>query len=99
MVFPRRLLATTAGTGTGRKANSRYFDAHTVSIFAENMARRGSSPNEAIRAIMNRMDRGRARHRPELYNTALDICGHNGMLMDAATILHKASPSSMVLTS
>jgi pentatricopeptide repeat protein len=41
------------------------------------------------------MDTGRARHRPELYNTALDICGHNGMLMDSARILHKMISSNV----
>ncbi|PJF17091.1 hypothetical protein PSACC_03111 [Paramicrosporidium saccamoebae] len=91
MFISRRCLVTSAPP----KKTARYFDPHTVSIWAENMSRRGASPAEAVRLILNRMDMGRARHRPELYNTALDICGHNGMLMDSARILHKMVGSNV----
>lgn len=76
----------------GLKSSSgrpRLFDEHTVSIWAENMAKRGGKAEEAVNMVMNRMDSGKARHTTPLYNTALDICGHKGMMVEAAEIVQK----------
>lgn len=68
---------------------SRFFDEHTISIWAQNMVKRGGQPTNAVQLILNRMDKGRAHQTTALYNSALDICGHHGLLVDAASILHK----------
>lgn len=91
----RRFLSSTVATGG--KGKNRFFDAHTTSIWARNMAQRGAPPSEAIQMVLNRMDKKGIGHRPELYNTAMDICGHNGMLLEAAQILHKVSLELWVL--
>lgn len=73
----------------GKVSTKRHFDQYTISIWAKNMVQRGGSTQEALRLLMNRMDSGRARHTTVLYNTALDICGHKGMLLEAGQIFHQ----------
>lgn len=67
----------------------RRFDAHTISIWAHNMVQRGGSAQEALRMLLGRLQRGRLPHTTPLYNTALNICGHRGMLLEAGRILHQ----------
>ena len=76
-------------TKSNGPVKTRFFDEHTISIWAQNMVKRGGEPTNAIQMILNRMDSGKAHHTTELYNSALDICGHFGLLSEAASILHK----------
>lgn len=39
--------------------------------------------------LLGRLQKGRLSHTTPLYNTALDICGHQGMLLEAGRILHQ----------
>lgn len=72
----------------------RRFDEHTVSIWAQSMVQRGASPKDAIRMILNRIDLGRAKPTTALFNTAIDICGHEGLLVDAGQLLHRVPVAS-----
>lgn len=104
MTLTRRLFSSLAQSAGKSKSKGRFFDAHTTSIWAENMAKRGAPPADAIKMLLNRMDKRGVGQRPELYNTAIDICGHNGMLMDAAQLLHRmiacnVSPNERTISS
>jgi pentatricopeptide repeat protein len=72
-----------------KERKKRFFDPHTVSIWAQNMARRNGATKEALGLILNRMESRRAGHTTALYNSALDICGHGGRLLDSARIMHQ----------
>lgn len=67
----------------------RIFDEHTVTIYATNMATRGGDPKAAIQFILNRIESRRIAPSTPLFNAAIDICGHQGMLIEAARILHQ----------
>jgi pentatricopeptide repeat protein len=74
---------------------SRYFDPHTISIWATNIAARGGSVDSALKMLLGRVGRLRPHQQPPLYNTALDICGQRGMTSEAASILHRMAAANI----
>lgn len=86
----------------GGKKQTRRFDAHTYSIWAKEMAKRGK-PDEAISLLENvivkkkgnpRMvvEEGKVIRDPRpsnvIFNTAIDVCGHAGKFNKAWTIFN-----------
>lgn len=63
----------------GVKAVSKRFDAHTWSIWAQQLSKR-SSAEDALRMLDNVIVDKKVPIAQQLpiFNTALDICGHNG---------------------
>lgn len=60
-------------------SSSKKFDAHTYSIWATEMSRRGK-PEEALRMLENVLQERKVPRDnfTVMYNTAIDICGHHG---------------------
>lgn len=75
----------------GKLASStkkRFFDDHTICIWARNMVERGGRVEEAVQTLLNRADAAIAHGRcsQAMYNAAIDICGHRGNLVEAGSI-------------
>lgn len=73
---------------TGRK-----FDAHTWSIWAQQMAARGNI-EDAVRMLENAVADRKVGHEQAqvLLNTAINICGHDGKFNRAWGIYNDVSP-------
>lgn len=64
---------------SGLRTGSKRFDAHTWSIWAQQLAKK-KNPEEALRMLENVVSDKKVPMSQQLpvFNTALDICGHHG---------------------